>query len=156
MHCNPDFPADIVPVDVAMNAIIAAAWERGLKQENEDVDFRNIVSGIRFVGRAVGWSTIFHLFINIFRLFFQTLAHDKQLTWGQAVEQGRQLFHKNPLCFSLWYPDGSIKSNYWQHLFCVIFFHYLPAYFIDGLLVLTRQKPLYAIRFCLQTFIYQN
>lgn len=73
----------------------------------------------------------------------QTLAHDKQLTWGQAVEKGREFFYKNPLCFSLWYPDGSIKSNYWHHLFCVIFFHYLPAYCIDGLLVLMRRKPLY-------------
>lgn len=75
-------------------------------------------------------------------IFLQTLAHDKQLTWGQAVEKGRDIFYKNPLCFSLWYPDGSIKSNYWHHLFCVIFFHYLPAYLIDGLLVLMRRKPL--------------
>lgn len=44
MHCNPDFPADIVPVDVCMNAIITAAWERGLAQDRKDVDFRNIVS----------------------------------------------------------------------------------------------------------------
>lgn len=44
MHCNPDFPADIVPVDVAMNAIITAAWERGLKHESNGAEFRNIVS----------------------------------------------------------------------------------------------------------------
>lgn len=44
MHCNPDFPADILPVDVSMNAIIAAAWERGLNHENKDTEFRNIVS----------------------------------------------------------------------------------------------------------------
>lgn len=43
MHCNPDFPADILPVDVCMNAIITAAWERGLAQDRKDVDFRNIV-----------------------------------------------------------------------------------------------------------------
>lgn len=48
MHCNPDFPADILPVDVAMNAIIAAAWERGLKQDANVVEFRNIVSFIVF------------------------------------------------------------------------------------------------------------
>ncbi|XP_031638474.1 putative fatty acyl-CoA reductase CG5065 [Contarinia nasturtii] len=112
MHCNPDYPADILPVDVCMNAIITAAWERGLKYENKDVDFRNI-----------------------------TLAHDKQMTWGLAVEKGREFFYENPLCFSLWYPDGSIKSNYWHHMFCVIFFHYLPAYLIDFLLVLMRRKP---------------
>lgn len=44
MHCNPDFPADILPVDVCMNAIITAAWERGLESDRKDVDFRNIVS----------------------------------------------------------------------------------------------------------------
>lgn len=44
MHCNPDFPADILPVDVCMNAIITAAWERGLAHECKDVEFRNIVS----------------------------------------------------------------------------------------------------------------
>lgn len=114
MHCNPDYPADILPVDIAINAIITAAWARGQNDdESKPIEFYNI-----------------------------TLAHDKQMTWGQAVDKGRQFFYKNPLCFSLWYPDGSIKSNYWHHLFCVIFFHYLPAYFIDGLLVLMRKKPL--------------
>lgn len=114
MHCNPDYPADVLPVDIAINAIITAAWERGRKEnEFKEIEYRNI-----------------------------TLAHDKQLTWGQAVERGQEFFYKNPLCFSLWYPAGSIKSNYWQHLFCVIFFHYLPAYFIDGLLILLRKKPL--------------
>lgn len=44
MHCNPDFPADILPVDVAINAIITAAWERGQKQDNNTVDFMNVVS----------------------------------------------------------------------------------------------------------------
>lgn len=52
MHCNPEFPADILPVDVAMNAIITAAWERGLNTENKDTDFRNIVS-IQFIRECV-------------------------------------------------------------------------------------------------------
>lgn len=47
MHCNSDFPADIVPVDVAMNAIITAAWERGLNHANKDAEFRNIVILLR-------------------------------------------------------------------------------------------------------------
>lgn len=44
MHCNPDFPADIIPVDVAMNAIIVAAWERGCNHESKAIEFRNVVS----------------------------------------------------------------------------------------------------------------
>lgn len=112
MHCNPEYPADVIPVDTAINAIIAAAWDRGLRADRR----------IRYC--------------NV------TLAHDKQLTWGESIERGKQLFYKHPLCFALWYPDGSIKSNYWHHLFCVVFFHYLPAYFIDALCVLFRKKPL--------------
>lgn len=64
------------------------------------------------------------------------------LTWGEALEVGKKFFFENPLCFSLWYPDGSLKANYYQHLFCVIFFHYLPALVIDGLLIIIRRKPL--------------
>lgn len=59
MHCNPDFPADILPVDIAINGIITAAWERGAKEGTKDIEFCNI-----------------------------TLSHDKQMTWGQAVEKG--------------------------------------------------------------------
>lgn len=44
MHCNPDFPADIIPVDVAMNAIIVAAWERGSDDSIKSIEFRNVVS----------------------------------------------------------------------------------------------------------------
>lgn len=44
MHCSPDFPADIIPVDVAMNAIIVAAWERGSDDSIKSIEFRNVVS----------------------------------------------------------------------------------------------------------------
>lgn len=43
MLYNPSAPADIVPVDVCINAIIVATWERGLADENKNVEFRNIV-----------------------------------------------------------------------------------------------------------------
>lgn len=65
------------------------------------------------------------------------------MTWGESIEEGKKQFYKNPLSYSLWYPDGSIKSSYFVHMFSVIFFHYLPAYLIDFLLIILRKKPLY-------------
>lgn len=112
MHCNPTYPADALPVDITMNAMIAMAWERSF-DESKDVKFVNI-----------------------------TLSEENPLTWGFTIDTGREYLYQNPLCFSLWYPDGSIKSNYYHHLLCVIFFHYIPAYFVDALLVIFRQKPL--------------
>lgn len=122
-------------MDFVINAIIAAAYERGRKQEKESVDFFNTVLT---PGTLPSWGTI-----NIKTSIDKRKINQHKICFsGTAVAQGREFFYQNPLCFSLWYPDGSIKSNYWHHLFCVIFFHYVPAYFIDGLLVLMRRKPL--------------
>lgn len=64
------------------------------------------------------------------------------MTWGQSLEDGKSEFYKHPLSYSLWYPDGSIKSSLLAHKLSVIFFHYLPAYFLDFMLMLFRKKPL--------------
>ncbi|XP_055904103.1 putative fatty acyl-CoA reductase CG5065 isoform X2 [Eupeodes corollae] len=111
MHCNPDYPATIIPVDTAINALIAAAWDCGSKLEN-DVNYINVC-----------------------------VSNKLLMTWGESIESGKRFFYETPLSFSLWYPNGSIKKNYYEHLFCVIFFHYLPAYFIDFLLLIIGRKP---------------
>lgn len=112
MHCNPEYPATIIPVDTAINALIAAAWDRGTKTDTKDVDFINVC-----------------------------VSNKLLMTWGESIESGKRFFYETPLSLSLWYPNGSIKKNYYEHLFCVIFFHYLPAYFIDFLLLIFGQKP---------------
>lgn len=112
MHCNPDLNSEAVPVDITINAIIAIAYKRS-----------TMGKGVCFYSNLTDSGT-------------------NPLTWGDSIEMGRDLFYQYPMCQSLWYPNGSIKPNYYHHLFCVIFFHYLPAYFIDFLMVIIRQKPL--------------
>lgn len=112
MWCNPDYPADVIPVDLAMNMILAVGWERGMSKSPE-ILYTNVAA-----------------------------ASENAMTWGQSIEEGKKQFYKNPLSYSLWYPDGSIKSSYFVHMFSVIFFHYLPAYLIDFLLIVFRKKPL--------------
>lgn len=112
MHCNPDFNCESIPVDITVNSIIACAWKKS-QLKTKDVFYCNITeSGVN------------------------------PMTWGDAIEKGKKMFHEYPLTFALWYVDGSVKRNYWHHLLCVIFLHYLPAYIIDFMLILFRQKPL--------------
>ncbi|KAM7359604.1 putative fatty acyl-CoA reductase CG5065 isoform 1-T2 [Cochliomyia hominivorax] len=110
MHCNPDYTSTVIPVDKAINGMIVAGYHRA-QQETKTVEFCNLC-------------------INSKALY----------TWGECIETGKRLFYETPLSFALWYPDGSIKKNYYHHMFCVIFFHYLPAYFIDFLLLLFGRK----------------
>ncbi|EAA03772.5 AGAP002279-PA [Anopheles gambiae str. PEST] len=112
MHCNGEYLADFMPVDVTMNAIIAIGTERMANARKEDVMYYNLTS-----------------------------SADNPISWGEVLEMGRGILNQNPFCFALWYPDGSIKSNYLYHLLCVVLFHYLPAYLIDFLMVLLRRKP---------------
>ncbi|EDS29031.1 fatty acyl-CoA reductase 1 [Culex quinquefasciatus] len=112
MHCNPDYDTHVMPVDVTMNAVIILGAER-------------INAGLD--GKA--------LFCNISSDYVNPIA------WGKSVQVCWEKVIQNPLCFSLWYPDGSIKSNYVHHMICAILFHYLPAYLIDFLLVVFRREP---------------
>lgn len=112
MHCNPDYTSTVIPVDKAINGMIVAGYFRAQSLSN-NIEFCNLC-------------------INSKALY----------TWGECIDTGKRLFYETPLSFALWYPDGSIKKNYYHHLFCVIFFHYLPAYFIDFLLLLLGRKRL--------------
>jgi fatty acyl-CoA reductase len=111
MHCNPDLPSESIPVDININCIIALAYKRSLI-EGDNVYYCNISDN-----------------------------GDNPLTWKDSIELGKKLFYEYPMSIALWYPNGSIKSNYYVHLLCVIFFHYLPAYIIDFLLFITGNKP---------------
>lgn len=58
MHCDPNLKADIIPVDIAINAIIASCWERGLVSDKK-IQYRNIA-----------------------------IPHQDLFTWGECVETG--------------------------------------------------------------------
>lgn len=122
MHCNPDYASTVIPVDKAINGMILCGYQRAKayaiaksksNQSQSEVDFCNLC-----------------------------ISSKALMSWGESIETGRKFFYVTPLSFALWYPGGSIKRNYYHHLFCVIFFHYLPAYFIDFWLLIFGQKPL--------------
>ncbi|XP_033233189.1 putative fatty acyl-CoA reductase CG5065 [Drosophila pseudoobscura] len=119
MHCNPLYSSTVIPVDKAINGLILCGYQRAKASSQEKAPSKR--NEVHFCNLCIS---------------------KKALTsWGDSIETGRRFFYETPLSFSLWYPGGSIKKNYYHHLFCVIFFHYLPAYFIDFLMLISGQKP---------------
>lgn len=111
MFCHQNNPCESIPVDININCIIALPFKKKSMENPEEVLFCNITDS-------------------------GTLG----LTWGESLEMGKQLFYEYPMMLSLWYPNGSMKDNYFLHTLSVIFFHYLPAYFIDFILFITGNK----------------
>ncbi|XP_045467137.1 putative fatty acyl-CoA reductase CG5065 [Harmonia axyridis] len=111
MHCNAEYKADIIPVDSTANSIILVGYHLGSHQKTD---------------------------IQVFNI---TADKDQRISWGEALNMGKKHFYENPFSICLWYPDGSIKSSYFVHMLAAFFFHTIPAYLIDFLMVLIRRKP---------------
>lgn len=112
-YCIPKNELEIMPVDVNVNAFIALAHKRSLIKNNDI------------------------LYCNV------TNSGTNPITLGKMFEIGIQLVLKYPTSgFPIWYPNVTLCTNIYLDMILAILFHYIPAYFIDGLLIVTGHTPI--------------
>lgn len=112
MHCKRDYHAEVIPVDVAINALIGISHKVGsTKNTLKNIPVYNITQ-----------STV------------------RPMTWGEVLEKGKSIAYDYPFENQIWYPDGDIRSSKFIHNLFVFFFHLIPAYLIDFLLLIFGQK----------------
>ncbi|XP_063837301.1 putative fatty acyl-CoA reductase CG5065 [Ostrinia nubilalis] len=112
MLCDGSLNAEVIPVDVAINAIIAIGMIEGTRQEKPEL-------------------------IPVYNV---NIGHQKPTSWGEVLLVAKDYGRKYPLEWPLWYPNGDITTNKTLHEIRRILFHLLPAYFIDFLLLICGQK----------------
>ncbi|XP_026500892.2 putative fatty acyl-CoA reductase CG5065 [Vanessa tameamea] len=112
MLCDGTLIAQVVPVDTAINAVIAIGMIEGSKTKKPEM-------------------------IPIYNV---NVGHQKPTTWGEVLQVGKDYARKNPLALPLWYPNGDITTNRVLHEYRRIFYHIIPAYFIDFIFILLGQK----------------
>ncbi|KAK3911267.1 Putative fatty acyl-CoA reductase, partial [Frankliniella fusca] len=112
MMCRAENHAEVFPADICINAIIAATYKRALQPRIQ----KEVIVYNACVGDM------------------------EEVTWGEVLRLGRKMVNLYPLEWTLWYPDGTIRTNYWEHIIIVFLFQTIPAYFIDFLLLLARQE----------------
>ncbi|XP_011873914.1 PREDICTED: putative fatty acyl-CoA reductase CG5065 isoform X1 [Vollenhovia emeryi] len=112
MHCNGNYHAEVIPVDFAINTLIAISYKLTTdKKKSKSIPVINVTQG------------------NI-----------KRITWAEVLEKGRERLHEYPFDGAIWYPDGDIRSSKFVHNLFIFFFHIIPAYLIDFLMLIFRQK----------------
>ncbi|XP_008560558.1 putative fatty acyl-CoA reductase CG5065 [Microplitis demolitor] len=112
VHCNGHYHAQIIPVDLAINALIA-------------------------IGHTIGTCNNRPKNIPVYNI---TQSGVRPISWAEIVQKGKAIAYNYPFEAGIWYPDGDIRSSKFVHNLFVFFFHILPAYFIDFLLLIFRQK----------------
>lgn len=71
-----------------------------------------------------------------------TNAEHRKKPMGFIIEMSKKVNQEYPLNAGLWYPDPCVTTNKLYHLFNVTLFHWLPAYFLDFLMLILGQKRL--------------
>nr|ASC44542.1 fatty acyl-CoA reductase [Adelphocoris suturalis] len=110
--CHRDAIADFIPVDRAINCMIAIAWATAVTRPN------NIV------------------------IYNCTTGASSPLYWRDMEQFGLEFILKYPSREILWYPGGSFKSSPTLNDLHTLAVQTLPAYLHDGLSRLTGRKPI--------------
>ncbi|XP_044735342.1 fatty acyl-CoA reductase wat-like [Chrysoperla carnea] len=122
IHCKPDNVANIIPVDMCVNSLIAAAWEvcdnheKILKEKREktadDIIVYNYVS-----------------------------TEENPIKWGQFMNLNEFYGFSYPSSKAVYYYAFTMNPNLLIHWMYVILLHYLPAIIIDGASLLMGKRP---------------
>ncbi|XP_032668396.1 putative fatty acyl-CoA reductase CG5065 isoform X2 [Odontomachus brunneus] len=111
MLCDTQYHAEVIPVDFAINSLIGIAHKVATQQKQKSIPVYNITqSGV------------------------------VPVTWGDILEMGRNTVYQYPFEGQAWYPGGSPHTNKFVHYILLFFFHIIPAYLIDFLMLIFRQK----------------
>ncbi|XP_055299982.1 putative fatty acyl-CoA reductase CG5065 [Sitodiplosis mosellana] len=110
--CDNRLVLDVIPVDIACNMIITAAWLSYFKP-SPNIRVYNCISG------------------QLNRLDWETCRR-KVLKYSRIY----------PSKYVMMYPNFSYRTNRFVHLFYEIFLHFLPAYLYDFILRYKGMKPI--------------
>lgn len=75
-------------------------------------------------------------------VFNVTQSDSKKITYGEFFRVANSVKFEMPFSLSLWYPNCAITQNKLYYWLNVILFQWIPAYFVDFLLLIFGQKRL--------------
>ncbi|RZC41900.1 fatty acyl-CoA reductase -like, partial [Asbolus verrucosus] len=119
LHANSEVNANIVPVDMCVNGLIATAWHVGVKYEKTKKDNLNYEIPI----------------------YHYESSNDQPLNWGRFMHLSYTYGIKSPSVKAIWYYCFDLYSNFFLYTLATIFLHYLPAVLVDIALLCMGKSP---------------
>ncbi|XP_055317180.1 fatty acyl-CoA reductase wat-like [Sitodiplosis mosellana] len=117
LRANPNAAANMVPVDLCVNGIIATAWNVGERYAEKICPMTDIP------------------------VFNFCTAPTNQLTWGDFTIKTTKYGLMYPTLKSIWYLCYANNPNKFMHMASILFLHYLPALLIDAFAICIGKKP---------------
>lgn len=105
---------EAIPVDVVINGMIMVAKDISVLEEKpKEVPVYNMA-----------------------------IHQSNRMTYSELFDVVKSMRYETPFSFGLWYPNCTMTMNKYYFLLNVLLFQWLPAFFIDFLLMIFGQKRL--------------
>lgn len=114
VHMETNAKVDIIPADIVINVIIAAAWRTATTTKE-------------------------HYKLPVYNCVMNRNA----ITWGDFLEIGMRKWIANPLDDPVWYTTISGSPSKLFYKIKSFFLHFIPAIIIDIISTLSGNKPMY-------------
>ncbi|CAG9771571.1 unnamed protein product [Ceutorhynchus assimilis] len=112
LYADTKLETEYMPVDNIVKLLIVGTWNKGISR---DANTLSIQQGSKY--------------------------NHPQFYVGAYIDIGRELLWEDPFENKIWYPDGSLTTNWLYYFINVLLFHMVPAFFLDIGLKMTGQKP---------------
>lgn len=127
-HVHKDNNAEIVPVDLCVNSLLAAAWDiaktnktrQTIIQEPTTMDDHHHQSDIP--------------------IYNFVTANRNKCSWKEYIEHAWEIGQQVPVSKSIWYISFTTTDNQLVHSVLWFLYHRLPAFFMDMGLFLLGKK----------------
>lgn len=119
LHADSAKDANVVPVDLCVNSVIAAAWEvhdEYQKSKQENVPFE-------------------------FPIYNYVSTNDKPINWGKFLDLGATLGKPIPTVKAVWCYQLTLQKYFVSYIILSLFLHFIPALVADGALLCLGKKP---------------
>lgn len=86
-------------------------------------------------------------------IFHLTSSTYKPFKWNIVAGSVDRLLHKYPLKSAVWYPTLKLLPSLFVFKLSALFFHWIPAYFLDAVTALSGGRPMSVIFFFFCFFV---
>lgn len=116
-RCDPNAVANMVPVDLCVNSIIATGWDIN-ERYNSKIPGKREIPVYNFC-----------------------TSKENELTWGEFTTKTTKYGLMYPTVKAIWYLCYSNNPNRLMHFLTILFLHYVPAIIFDTFSLCIGKKP---------------
>ncbi|XP_077288140.1 fatty acyl-CoA reductase wat-like isoform X2 [Arctopsyche grandis] len=131
LHCDENEVADIIPVDYVINACLVITYEIAKVHETPNKE--------KLVLDENGTDT--KIVDQDVPIYNYVSSNQKPLLWKDFMRIVQHYGINIPSMLNIWIYALRLNKNYTMHVLYVLFFHFIPAYIVDGISYCMRKKP---------------